>query len=77
MRQILVEHARRKNAAKRGGGWQAVTLTGLSVRSFSNGVDILELDDALDLTRRTVQKDWRFATMWLRREFADSPPEPA
>jgi len=107
MRQILVEHARRKNAAKRGGGWKAVTLTGLSVKNFSNEVDVLELNEALDqlaeldlraaevvelrifggltmeevagaldLTRRTVQKDWRFATMWLRREFAGPAVDP-
>jgi len=101
MRQVLVEHARRKNADKRGGGWHAVTLTGVQVQDFRNDIGILEMDDALrklaqvderaadvvekrvfgglkmeeiaelsGVTRRTVQKDWRFATLWLRREFA-------
>ncbi len=108
MRQILVEHARRRNAAKRSGGWQAVTLTGLNLEAFNHEMDLLELNDALskladldsrvvevvelrifggmtmeeiavalNLTRRTVQKDWRFATMWLRREFLGPIPDPA
>ncbi len=101
MRQVLVEHARRRKAQKRGGDRQMVTLTGLSDPDAENVVDLLELDEALEklaaldertakvvdlrifggmtmeeialilgLTRRTVQKDWRFALVWLRRELA-------
>lgn len=107
MRQVLVEHARRHNADKRGGGIQAVTLTGAGVRDLRDEIGILELNNALEkleeldpraaevvekrifggltmeeiadtlnLTRRTVQKDWRFALLWLRREF-DGPGEVA
>lgn len=105
MRRVLIEHARRRDAARRGGHWQRITLTNLGVPDFQDDVDIYELHEALeklaalderaarvvelrvfggftmeeiaasmDLTRRTVQKDWRFATMWLRREFALGGP---
>ncbi len=101
MRRVLVDHARRYNAAKRGDGWRAVRLTGADVRDVRDEIGVLELNDALEklaeldpraadvvekrifggltmeeiadtigLTRRTVQKDWRFATLWLRREFS-------
>lgn len=101
MRRILVEHARRRDSVKRGGGWRRLCLTELGVSVFQDDVDVLDLHEALanlarhderaagvvemrvfggmtmdaiaqsmGLTRRTIQKDWRFATMWLRREFA-------
>jgi RNA polymerase sigma factor (TIGR02999 family) len=45
IRKILVDHARRKKAAKRGGGW---TRDGLAVQvSERHRVDVVELDDAL------------------------------
>lgn len=47
MRQILVDHARRKNAGKRGGDVTLVGLDGVEVASKSPGVDILALDEAL------------------------------
>ena len=99
MRQVLVDYARRRNSAKRGGGWQAVNLTGIGLAAPDNRLDLLLLDEALTrleaedaraaqvvelrifaalkmeeiagqlgLTRRTVQKDWRYATLWLRRD---------
>lgn len=46
MREILVDHARRRQAAKRDGG-QRVTLTGLDVAADTGTVDALALDDAL------------------------------
>jgi RNA polymerase sigma factor (TIGR02999 family) len=33
-----------------------------------------EIASALDLSVRTVQRDWRKARAWLSRELADSPP---
>jgi RNA polymerase sigma factor (TIGR02999 family) len=46
MRQILVDHARRARAAKRGGDdWQRVSLGG--VGSAADEVDLVALDDAL------------------------------
>jgi RNA polymerase sigma factor (TIGR02999 family) len=44
MRQILVEYARTRNAAKRDGG-NRVTLDGLALKT--RGVDMVALDDAL------------------------------
>lgn len=47
MRQVLVEHARRRNAEKRGGGWQRTTLgDGDSAAEF-NPDEMLALDRAL------------------------------
>ncbi len=47
MRHILVDHARKRQAAKRGGGWQRVTMAGLSSGDDELGLDLLELDNAL------------------------------
>jgi RNA polymerase sigma factor (TIGR02999 family) len=44
MRRVLVEHARRRNAAKRGGGPEGV---GLQLPEAGRAVDVLVLDDAL------------------------------
>ncbi|USN98697.1 MAG: sigma-70 family RNA polymerase sigma factor [Phycisphaeraceae bacterium] len=47
MRQILVDHARARNAQKRGGGWLRVTLTGEAAATPGADVDLLALDEAL------------------------------
>jgi RNA polymerase sigma-70 factor (ECF subfamily) len=47
MRQILVDHARRKRSEKRGGGAMAVTLEEAADPSSGDAVDILAVDDAL------------------------------
>lgn len=48
MRQILIDHARRRNAAKRGGqGWQRITLNRALDAMESDTVDAIDLDDAL------------------------------
>ena len=47
MRQILVDHARAKNAEKRGVDWNRVTFTGQSGAAVEPSVNILELDEAL------------------------------
>ena len=51
MRQILVDHARRKRAGKRGGGVAAVSLADRPVGAERASVDILALDEALDKLR--------------------------
>jgi RNA polymerase sigma factor (TIGR02999 family) len=51
MRQILVDHARRKQAGKRGGGVAAVSLADSVVGAERATVDILALDEALDKLR--------------------------
>jgi RNA polymerase sigma factor (TIGR02999 family) len=47
MREILVDHARRRNAGKRGGGVTMVGLDEMTAGSESDIVDVLALDQAL------------------------------
>lgn len=51
MRQILVDHARRKRAGKRGGGVAAVSLIDPPAGAEPGSVDVLALDEALDKLR--------------------------
>jgi RNA polymerase sigma-70 factor, ECF subfamily len=49
MRMILVDHARTRQAAKRGGGAAAaVTLIDCMAISPARALDVLEIDEALD-----------------------------
>lgn len=48
MRQILVDHARRQRATKRGGGETMLTLEDVSPSASPNLVDVIALDVALD-----------------------------
>ena len=52
MRQVLVESARRRNAAKRGGDLVFVTLNEAMVGGVSSARDVLALDAALDALER-------------------------
>jgi RNA polymerase sigma-70 factor (ECF subfamily) len=47
MRQIAVDHARRRNAAKRGGDWARVTLEGVPAQGDGSTMDVLDLDRVL------------------------------
>jgi RNA polymerase sigma factor (TIGR02999 family) len=47
MRRVLVDHARGRRRARRGGGAAHITLTGSVAASPSPGFDVLALDDAL------------------------------
>ncbi|GJM24629.1 MAG: extracytoplasmic sigma factor ECF [Phycisphaerae bacterium] len=47
MRQILIKHARRGNAEKRGGGWQRVTLSQAVSPGKNQDWDIESLNEAL------------------------------
>jgi RNA polymerase sigma factor (TIGR02999 family) len=48
MRRILVDHARRRRAEKRGGEWERVTLAGDEAAvDGQNNIDALALDEAL------------------------------
>lgn len=47
MREVLVDHARRKRALKRGGGVTLLTLDGVAASAGRGIVDVLALDDAL------------------------------
>jgi RNA polymerase sigma factor (TIGR02999 family) len=51
MRQILVDHARRQRAGKRGGSASVISLheaAGAAAPALASGVDVLALDEALD-----------------------------
>jgi RNA polymerase sigma factor (TIGR02999 family) len=47
MRNILVDHARRRQSEKRGGGMQRVTLEGTLIALEHDRLDVVVLDDAL------------------------------
>jgi RNA polymerase sigma factor (TIGR02999 family) len=105
MRSILVDHARARRAAKRGGGVQALTLCAADAAAAQAGeaagseVDVVALDEALarlaamdarqsrvvelryfgglsieetalvlGISHATVEREWRTARLWLRRE---------
>lgn len=101
MRQILVDHARRRGAQKRGGDARRVTIAepaapeGLAQIDvvaldaaladlaevdprqarivelrFFGGLDVAETAEALGVSPRTVELDWRMAKAWLSRELA-------
>lgn len=55
MRQILIDHARRRAAARRGGGARPVTLEE-TVVSPDRAEDLLELDAALDALARNDER---------------------
>ena len=59
MRRILVSHARRHRAAKRGRGGFAVTLCEDHAVGQARGVDLLALDAALDRLRRVDPRHCR------------------
>ena len=48
MRQVLVDHARRQRAIKRGGDVTLVSLQGVDAPAKTSSVDVLALDEALD-----------------------------
>ena len=99
MRRILVEHARSRQAAKRGGANIRLTLEDAMVILPGQNFDVVALDEALDklaqidpqqskivelrffsglsveetakildVSERTVKRDWKVAKAWLRRE---------
>ena len=104
MRKVLVDHARKRNATKRGGGVRreeinattAVTFRMLAppdeILSLSEAIEALEKEDAgaativklrafagmetdeiaalLEVSRRTVERRWRFAMADLRRRLS-------
>jgi RNA polymerase sigma-70 factor (ECF subfamily) len=67
MRQVLVDRARRRNAAKRGGGADVVTLNEQDAAVDAYAVELLELDDAL---RRLADRSPRQVRVVEYRFFA-------
>ena len=56
MRQVLVDHARKKSAAKRGGQLDGHRVTLSGVDSGSKAWDVIELNDALEQLARLDQR---------------------
>jgi RNA polymerase sigma factor (TIGR02999 family) len=102
MRQILVDHARRHRAAKRGGNRQRIALDDGLVVESSRDVDLLAMEDALtkltkldprqaqmvelrffgglsiaevakvmEISKRSVEREWTMVRAWLRRELKE------
>jgi RNA polymerase sigma factor (TIGR02999 family) len=101
MRRILVDHARKRDAEKRGGNQIRLTLNDV-LAAKETDVDLLAIDEALDrlakideqqarvvelrffsglsveetaavldVSPKTVKRDWSVARAWLRREIGD------
>jgi RNA polymerase sigma factor (TIGR02999 family) len=103
MRQVLVEHARARSAAKRGTDLLRVTLTeGLAPDRkildmialdrvltelaendprqaqvvelrYIGGLTVLEIAEAVGISRATVDRDLRHGRAWLTRALKGSP----
>jgi RNA polymerase sigma factor (TIGR02999 family) len=103
MRRILIDHAVRRNAEKRGGGRERTQLFEAASLFEERAEDLLALDEALQkldaldprkarlvelrffaglneeeaasalgVSARTVERDWRVAKAWLRKEIDDA-----
>jgi RNA polymerase sigma factor (TIGR02999 family) len=100
MRRILVDHARQRQAAKRGGSdQQRLSITSAETIIKQPEIDLLALNEALDelaqmdpqqgrivelkffgglsieetaevlgISHATVERDWKMARAWLRRQ---------
>ena len=67
MRQVLVDHARRRNAGKRGAGVQPLTLDEAQLAVDAFAVELIDLDRALT---RLAQLDARYVRVIECRYFA-------
>jgi RNA polymerase sigma factor (TIGR02999 family) len=103
MRQILVDHARTHNAAKRGGLEQKLSLDAArdlptkaevdlvaldrALQNFAEtyprksevvelkffgGLDAKEISEVLQVSEKTVLRDWNFAKLWLYRASSEN-----
>lgn len=73
MRQILIDYARRRNAEKRGGGWNRTTLAGKPFALDVDAEELIALDEALDqLDERQRQiVEFRFFGGMTEQEIAE------
>lgn len=70
MRQVLVDHFRRKSAGKRGGGWSRLSLEDGEIPVAERGEVLLALDEALE---RLARVDARAAAVVEYRFFGGLP----
>lgn len=106
MRQLLADHARRRNAAKRGGGQGRVVLEDAELQAAAGDADLAALNDALEqleeldprqarvvelryfagltiaetaevleVSKRTVDIDWKMARVFLSDALGEDAPE--
>lgn len=76
MRQILVDHARRHNAEKRGGAAKRFSIEDLDILPGQSAADILELDAALEKLKEIDERkssvvDMRFFGGLKEKEIAE------
>lgn len=102
MRNAVVDHLRKKNSQKRGGGWNQIELDRLDSESNADLSQVVALSDALDrlaihhnraanvvtlkffacmsdteisteldVSTRTVSREWAFAKAWLKLELSE------
>jgi RNA polymerase sigma factor (TIGR02999 family) len=74
MRRILIENARRKHAAKAGGGWQRLELLDAELAVDSTGDELFAVDEALS---RLAEKHPRAARLVHQRFFLGQTLEEA
>ncbi len=63
MRQVLVDHARRKAADRRGGAQERVTLDASAIGTAAPDVDMLDLQDAIEELLRVDERQGRVVEM--------------
>ena len=63
MRYLLVDHARTKKAAKKGGGWDRITLSGLKRDTPADRLDVLALEEALEKLATLNERDARMVEL--------------
>jgi RNA polymerase sigma factor (TIGR02999 family) len=63
MRRVLVDHARARLAAKRGGPAPRLSIEGLDIELHSEPVDLLDLDRALDRLTAAFERPGRIVEM--------------
>jgi DNA-directed RNA polymerase specialized sigma24 family protein len=76
MRQILVDHARRHRAVKRGGGLKLELTEAMSLQKAPNvdsmrsfgGLSVEDTAEVIGVARTTVKPEWATARAWLLRE---------
>jgi RNA polymerase sigma-70 factor (ECF subfamily) len=59
MRQVLADHARSRQARKRGGDWQRITLDGGELGQERDELDLVALDEALEELGRSDPRKLR------------------
>ena len=63
MRRILIKYARQRNAHKRGGNLQKITLIDDNVKGDAGAVDLIALDDALSKLEKIAERASKIVTM--------------